>query len=86
MQIQYNVHRVSTHPAEAEVEYKGQTVTAKLSELEVELFNDEQHGSLTLRFRNPDEVVSAKEVFVAGEDVVLSFAKAGTPATEAPAT
>lgn len=74
MNITYLVNRVSASQHLAEVDLKGQKVTAQVAVTEVELVDEEgQHGSLTLRFRTPEEVEFAVATFKQGENYVLSL-------------
>lgn len=87
MDIEFHVHRVSTHSVEVPVVYDGQTAKAMLPEMEVELVHMKGlHGSMTLHFRTQADIASARDIFQAGSAVVVTM-KAGasdTPADPVP--
>ena len=75
MEITMRVHRVSTHHVERTVVHEGDEATAMVAELEVELLDhaDLGHGSLCLHFRSKAKIAEAKETFIQGEQVTLTF-------------
>lgn len=74
LKISFSVAGVSRQTRPAVVELNGATVSVNVSEIEVELTDPiNQHGSLTLHFRSPEEQAYALEHFVQGEMVELAF-------------
>jgi hypothetical protein len=74
MKIEMTVHNVLTQPREVLVMYQGQQVRATLLEQEVQLTtNEEQHGSLTLRFMPGTEALEAQKLFKQGASVTATF-------------
>lgn len=73
-QIEYTVHAVLTTTMPAKVEYNGQTITAAVNCLEVEMLPPEgsRHSCPTQRFVGED-YEWAKGYFVTGKKVVWSF-------------
>ena len=70
--LSYVVAGVSRQTRPAVVELNGATISANVPELEVELVDPlNQHGSLQLHFRSPEEQEYALEHFVAGATVDL---------------
>lgn len=71
--LTYTVHGVSKQTRPAVVELNGTTVSASVPEIEVELTDPlNQHGSLQLHFRTPEEQAYAVEHFVAGSTVEIT--------------
>ena len=71
--LQYVVAGVSRQTRPATVQLNGATISASVPEIEVELFDPlNQHGSLQLHFRSPEEQEYALAHFVSGETVEIS--------------
>lgn len=77
MDIAMRVHRVSSHPVDVDVTFNGETIRATLPELEVELKNDDGHGTQALHFRSAADIKAAKDLFVQGGMVMVSYASTG---------
>lgn len=73
LKISFSVAGVSRQTRPAVVELNGATVSVNVPEIEVELTDPiNQHGSLTLHFRSPEEQSFALANFIQGETVELS--------------
>ena len=73
MNIPMRVHRISIHKVEVDVVFNGETARAELPELEVELMNDDSHGTQVLHFRASAEIAEAKDLFKQGSMVTMSY-------------
>lgn len=74
MQVQYRVNGVSSHQVDADVDFQGETVQAKVSELQVELVDTAGvQGSLILRVRRKADIDAARAKYVPGETVTVEF-------------
>ena len=72
MQLTYLVAGVSAQTRPAVVALNDTTVAALVPELEVELVDPiNQHGSLQLHFRTPEEKAYAEDHFKIGETVTI---------------
>ena len=72
LSLKYIVAGVSRQTRPAVVELHGNTISASVPEIEVELFDPlNQHGSLQLHFRSPEEQEYALVAFVPGETVEI---------------
>ena len=82
MQITYNVHNVSPQPRASVGTVEGVTLAVMVPEIEVELSDPtNQHGSVTLHFRTPEEKEYAKTVF-SGKTVTLTLPELPAPPPE----
>lgn len=71
--LTYSVAGVSRQSRPAVVELNGTTVSANVPEIEVELTDPlNQHGSLQLHFRTPEEQEYALVTFIQGETVKVT--------------
>jgi hypothetical protein len=76
MDMMMTVHGISTHPVEVPVQYNGEEASAMLPQLVVELADyTGLHGALALRFRSQSDIKAAKDLFVRGSTVTLTFSK-----------
>lgn len=83
MDVTLRINRASTHPVEVMVEHQGETAKAVMPELEVEMYDETgQHGTCTLHFRKQSEIAAAREVFVQGNEVTMTFAAKAPAAIE----
>jgi len=73
MQVTMKVAKVSFHPKNVTVDVGGESVTAEITEMQVELVSDEGQGSWILHFSKPSEVAEAKTIFEADKLVAFSF-------------
>lgn len=74
MEVTMRINRVSTHPVEVIVEHEGEKAKAVMPELEVEMYHEgEQHGTQTLHFRKQTDIAAARQVFVQGGEVIVTY-------------
>lgn len=74
MELKMKVHALRTNEVAATVQMNGVDVEAKVPQFEVELVDPTgQHGTVTLRFRSPEERAEAAEKFEQDGDATLSF-------------
>ena len=74
MDVPYLVNRVSLNPQTQPVAFNGQTVTAVVDILEVELVDETGlNGSQTRRFFTPEDIAAAQVVYVQGETITLTM-------------
>ena len=74
MNITYNVHNVYATQRAGVGDVNGNTLAVIVPEVEVELTDPtNQHGSLQLHFRTPEEQVYALAAFKAGESATITL-------------
>jgi hypothetical protein len=71
MELVYIVNRVSPHPRDVSVEYKGEQAKMTMVELEVEMYDPTGvHGTILMKFSGTTEVAAAAK-FVGGATVTV---------------